>query len=309
MPRHRRAAVARGRPAPAQRPGLHRRRRCEGRHLQGRPAELWRVRRKTGVRTRPRAQAFRPQGRQVGRAGLRGHLGRRSLRRAEGQGRRDPGGPQRLALSPHRRRRAHRRRQGPRRRDRPADALCQSGGRPGRAGVRRRLVRPAGRRRGRDAAADVRGGPGAFALGARSLRLAVRRGPGDGLADRGRGTLPGHGPGPSGLCGQVRLPRRRARPLRRHRFGPDRGGGGGRPGRPAGPLRDAALPLHLRRQPGGRRGLRAGDRGALSDHPHRPRGGGLRGHAGPAVRGSARRHHRREPAVAGPRRDADGAVQ
>ncbi len=63
---------------------------------------------------------------------------------AEGSGRRDPAGPQRLALPAHGRGRADGDRAPAHRRGRPAADLRQPGGRPGRAGVRRRLVCPAG---------------------------------------------------------------------------------------------------------------------------------------------------------------------
>ena len=116
--------------------------------LQGRPAELRRLRRERAssrpVRCPARwcSAAYPPRP-----ADLRGHLERGGGRVPGRDRRRDPALAERLALSARRHRRAHERRGGARRRNRPAAGLSQPGRRPGRARLRRRLLRPQRRSR------------------------------------------------------------------------------------------------------------------------------------------------------------------
>ena len=108
---------------------------------------------------------------------------------------------------------------GARRRDRPAAGLSQPGRRPGRTGVRRRLVRAQRRPHARRPDAGVRGGHRPHELGegrrpagaASAAPLAAP--PAEDEANYARLR-----PGPARLRRQEPLPRRRARPLRRHRF-------------------------------------------------------------------------------------------
>ncbi len=163
-----RHALGRGRQA-LQRRRAARRRTHRGRALQGRSAELRRVRREARVRAGPAAGAGRLPRRAHRRADLRGHLDRRTsceclaetgaeiLHRAE-----------RLALLARQARRAPQRRGRARHRDRPAAGLCQPGRRPGRAGVRRRLVRAQRRPLARVPAAGLRGDRRAHAMAARA---------------------------------------------------------------------------------------------------------------------------------------------
>ena len=90
-------------------------------------------------------------------------------------GSRDPPRPQRHALRARQARSTHRSRRRPRDRDRSAADLCEPGRRPGRAGVRRRLLR-AGRRPLASSAAPVlpRGG-GAYPLAAAGRGLGLCR--------------------------------------------------------------------------------------------------------------------------------------
>ena len=112
-----------------------------GSALQGRSAELRRVRREAGVCARAAAGPDQLPRRAPRRADLRGHLGT-ERRRVPGRARRrDPDRAQRLAVRLDEARRAHEHRAGARRRDRPAARLRQPGRRPGRARLRRRLVR------------------------------------------------------------------------------------------------------------------------------------------------------------------------
>ena len=140
----RRHAVARGRQA-LQRHHLPRQRRDHRQALQGRPAELRRVRRQARLRARPDAGAAGLQGRAHRRADLRGRVDARRRRMHLRDRRRDPAGAQRLALRGRQDRRARAARRQARGRERPAAGLSQPGRRPGRGDLRRRLVR-AGRR-------------------------------------------------------------------------------------------------------------------------------------------------------------------
>ncbi len=104
-------------------------------------------------------------------------------------------------------------------------------------------------------------------------RLApLERGPIAPPLARPRDDLPGHGPGPARLCRQEPLSRRRARHVRRHRFGPLGGGRRRRAGAGPRPRGDDALALHLARQPGGRgRPARKGSASAWTRCRSRPR--------------------------------------
>ncbi len=144
--------------------------------LQARAAELRRVRRETRLRRRARARAGGVQGRAAGRHGLRGHVVP-GLRRDPGRKRRgDAHRHQRLALRARQAGRARDARDLAHQRNRPAAALRQPGGRPGRAGVRRRLLRARRRLRAPGAGAELARGAGADALEARA----------EGLGDRAR---------------------------------------------------------------------------------------------------------------------------
>ena len=136
----RRHAVARGRQA-LQRHHLPRQRRDRRQALQGRPAELRRVRRQARLRARPDAGAAGGQGRAHRRADLRGRLDARRRRMHLRDRRRDPAGAQRLALRGRQDRCARAARRQPRGRERPASGLSQPGRRTGRGDLRRRLVR------------------------------------------------------------------------------------------------------------------------------------------------------------------------
>ena len=115
-------------------------------------------------------------------------------------------------------------------------------------------------------------------------RVAVRGGPARG--DRGgrRGGLPGLRARPARLRDEERLSRRRAGALGRHRLGARRGDRGRCTRTRQGALRDAALPLHVQREPVGRGRLRRGARRALRHRADQRGGGRLRQGTRPDVR-------------------------
>ncbi len=180
------------------------------------------------------------------------------LRRAEGQGRRDPAGPQRLALPSHRRRRA--------------DGAWPRPAWPRPACRWSTSTRWAARTSWSSTAAPSRCRP----QGEVAMRLpmfeeafaALR--PGRSATAAGPASEAPMTEWPSGpeeiyramvlglrrLREEVGLPRRAAWAFRRRRFGDHRRGGRRRPGRGQGPLLHAALALHQPGEPGGRRGLR-----------------------------------------------------
>ena len=196
------------------RPRQHR-----GPALQGRSAELRRVRREAGVRARPDARPGQFPRRAPGPADLRGYLGHRRGRDPGGDRRRDADRAQRLALLARQGDHAAQHRGRPRHRERPADGLCQPGRRPGRADFRRRFVRPARGLLARLPAARLRRERDDGALAAHRQRLALPRGPHGQAAGERAGRLCGLRAGPAGLCGEERLQRRGAGALGRGGFG------------------------------------------------------------------------------------------
>ena len=108
---------------------------------------------------------------------------------------------------------------------------------------------------------------------------------------------------------QERLQGRRARPLRRHRFGDLRGDGGRCAGRGAGARRDDALSLHVA---GFARRRRACARRSACRYDIVPIVApveGFRDVAEPLFEGCQARHHRGEPAEPRARHDPDGDLQ
>ena len=199
---------------------------------------------------------------------------------------------------------------GARGRDRAAAGLPQHGGRPGRPGVRRRLLRAEPRRRAGGAAAGVRGGiaPRRFRRERRRLARAARarwRAIPDAWEQDYR-----HGRGPARLPAQDRVRQGAAGAVGRHRLGARRGHRRrcDRAGERA--LRDAAVGLYLAslaRRCGTAMARALGCR--LDTVPiSGARGGGGRG-AGAPVRGARARHRRGERAVPAARAAADGAVE
>ena len=224
--------------------------------VQARAAELRRVRREAGVRAGPgRAEACSLRGRPA-RASWSARTSGRGRGRGPGRERgRDPARAQRLALRARQGGRAHAVAQGPGDRDRPAAGLRQPGGRPGRAGVRRRLVRAARPTAAGCQAADVRRGADALdlAAGPKTVWRCVRGRRSRHRARSSEAIYRAMVAGAARLRGQDRLPGRGAGHVGRHRFGAHRRGRGGRAGRRAGALRDAAVALHRAGQPRGRR--------------------------------------------------------
>ena len=204
---------------------------------------------KRAVRARPGRGAgdgARHPGR---RADLRGHLARRirGLRKRRRVPRRDrrgnPGRAERLALCARQERSAAVDRGRARHRERAAAGLSQPDRRPGRTGVRRRVVRAQRRSFGRGATAGVRGEHHHAALDQERRRLALHRA-GRAAARRRQGRLRGLRAGLARLRPQERISRRAARRLRRHRFRAVRGDRGRCARRRPGPRRDAAVSLH-----------------------------------------------------------------
>ena len=281
---------------PLQRLCAPRRRRDRGHPIQGRPPQLRRLRREARLRTRPAAGADDDPRGPRGRPRLRGHLegGRGRVPRRDRL--RTPAGAERFALLARQDGRALQHRRRPRHRKRPADGLSQSARRPGRTGLRRRLLRPQRGLVARLPDAGLPRGCGADRLGEGRGGLALRRrsrGRGRGGA---RGRLRGLRARAPRLCGEEPLPRRRAGALRRHRLGALRRSCRRCARCKPGPLRDAALPLHLERVPLGRGRLRRGPGRALRHPADRPRGRRLREGSAAALRRSAAGHHRGEHA-------------
>ena len=109
--------------------------------------------------------------------------------------------------------------------------------------------------------------------------------------------------------GEEPLPRRAARPVRRHRFRDHGGGGGGCAGSGSRLGGHDAVALHQPGEPG-----RCGGGGAAAGHPpghrlHRAGHEGLRRHAEKAVRRHQRGHHRAEHPEPRARPDPDGALE
>ena len=225
------------------------------------------------------------------RADLRGHLEGRGVRVPAGDGLGDADLAQRLALRLAQARPAHERRRRARDRDRAAAALSQPGRRPGRAGVRRRLLRA----QCRPSASPCRCRPGRRRVTVVEMRRTAGR-----LALRSTASAPcieeqecrrlsRLRAGPARLRRQERLSRRRAGAVGRHRLRARRRPGGRCAGARARALRDAALPLHLQREPRRCRGLRQGAGRALRHRADRRAGRGLpRQVLEPDVRGPQR---------------------
>ena len=204
----RRHAVARGRQA-LQRHHLPRQRRDRRQALQGRPAELRRVRRQARLRARPDAGAAGLQGRAHRRADLRGRVDARRRRMHLRDRRRDPAGAQRLALRGRQDRRARAARRQPRGRERPAAASIST-----RSAARTRWSTTAARSRW---APTARSRPSSPRSARRSATIEFRRNgerlgmparPDRARAQRHRIDLPGDDAGPARLREQDRLSRR-----------------------------------------------------------------------------------------------------
>ncbi len=213
-----RRAVARWRQA-LQRGRLARRRHHRRAALQGRPAELRRVRREARFRRRADAGPGQFPRRAARRSDLRRHLERGSRRVPGRDRRRDAGGAERFAVLAAEGRRPHQHRGGARHRAGAADGLRQPDRRPGRTGVRRRVVRPACRLLAGLPALRFPGNHRHHAMGARRRHLALRE-RSDGRQRRGRPRrLCRLRAGPARLRQQERLSRRGAGSVRRHRLG------------------------------------------------------------------------------------------
>ena len=214
--------------------------------------------------------------------------------------RRDPAGAQRLALRGRQDRRAGAARRQPRGRKRAAVRLCESGRRPGRADLRRRLVRAGRRSRAQGQARLVPRGGGDRGVPPRGKRLGMPAGRHRARAQRHRIDLPGDDAGPARLCEQDRLSLGGDRPVGRRRFGAHRR----RSRRRAGPRprahADDALALYQRPLAGGRQGLRPGDRHPLRHRRHRARDGCVPRDAAAACSATARKMSRRKTYRAAP---------
>ena len=206
----------------------------------------------------------------------------------------NPDRAERLALCARQERSAAVDRGGARHRERAAAGLSQPGRRPGRTGVRRRVVRAECR------SARWRRSLPAFEENITTLRwtkerrrLALQR-TGRAAARRRQGRLRRLRAGPARLCRQERISRRAARRLRRHRFGAVRGDRGRCARRRARARRDAAVSLH-------RAGV-ARRRGQARQRARHP----LRGAADRAgrerLRGDSVRHVRRACRATSPKR-------
>ena len=225
--------------------GAARRRPGAGGELQGRPAQLRRVRREARVRPGTAAGPVQRPRRPHRRSDLRGHLGTR-CRVPEETGRRSSSRPTaRPSMRPSAIARinvavARVVESG------IAARLSQPGRRPGRAGVRRRLVRAQRRPAPRRANAELGGGRRWSPMARDRRRLALRAGRraqhrrAVSRAYRGWCSV-------SGITSTRTAFRRRARSLRRHQLGALRCPGGRRAGHRPRALRDDALALHLRR--------------------------------------------------------------
>ena len=200
-------------------------------------------------------------------------------------------------------------RQGARRRKRAAARLSQPGRRPGRTRLRGRLVRRQRRRFARRAASRLPPHGRAHGVGARRKRLALRRGAARGGRAGRRGRLRRLRPGPARLRQRQSLPRRRARPFRRHRLGAVRGDGGRRDRAGARACGDAALSLHRRAVAARRRRLRQGAGNPLRRRADRRAGRGRRTRARADVRRPAARRRRGEHPEPRPRPDSDVDLQ
>ena len=136
-----RCAVGRWRQA-LQRLPAARRRQDHRRTLQGRSAELRRIRREARVRTGALARADRAKGRAPRHSDMRGHLAAGRGRMHRRDRRRDFAGAERLAVLAGKNAGAAQHRGRARGRERVAARLSQHGRRAGRTRVRRWLVRP-----------------------------------------------------------------------------------------------------------------------------------------------------------------------
>ena len=252
------------------------RRQAGGATLQGRSAQLRSVRREAGVRARPAAGTDQFPRRAHRRAHLRGRLGAGAGGMHRRDRRRDPAGAERLAVSPWHHRPAPERRGGAGRRGRSAARLRQPGRRPGRTGVRRRVLRPQCRSLDAGPARRLPRGGGDHPLGARECRLALPAGAGRGARGQGSGRLHRLHAGPARLCEQERLSGRGAGPVGGHRFRPVCGTRGRRPRGGAGALRHAALQVHVAGLARRRGGLRQGARRPVRHRVDRRRGRGAR---------------------------------
>ena len=224
------------------------------------PAQLQRLRRAARVPLRLdlRTVPDRPAPRR--HADLRGRLVRRRRRDAGRERRRAADGAERLAVPPRQVRRAHEPHGRARGRDRPAAGLSQHGRRPGRPGLRRRLLRAQPRRRRSRCSCrsfDETRRPCRLHRGSAGLAGADRRARRPPRARSSR-TTARWSTGLRDYLRQVRLLEGAARPLRRRRQRAGRHHRRRRARARQRPLRDAALRVHLARQPRGRRRRRAG---------------------------------------------------
>ncbi len=169
---HRTAVAGRGR-------GLQRlcaaRRRHHHGAVQGRSAQLRRLRRKAHLRAGAAAGAGEFPRHPHRHSDLRGHLDRRRRRMPRRDRRRDPAGAERFALLARQDGGALQHRGRARHGNRPAARLPQRDRRPGRAGLRRRFLRAERRLRARGADARLSGDRGADHVGEGRGRLGVHR--------------------------------------------------------------------------------------------------------------------------------------
>ena len=284
--------------------------------LQGQSAELRRVRREAGVRARSGRRAGDDPRRPRRRADLRGHLARRirGLRERRRMPRRDrrrnPDRAERLALRARQERSAAVGRGGARHRKRAAAGLSQPGRRPGRTGVRRRVVRAQRRpaRWRRNCRLSRKASP--RCAGARPTPAGAATGRSRRCSTATRATTPPACWACATTSARTAFPaccsafpaasiRRCARRSRSMRSAPSR-------------LRGVMLPFRFTAQVSldDAAKLAARARHSLRGAADRARGRtASRRSSSEHLRGPAARHHRRESAGAHPRHAADGDLQ
>ena len=186
--------------------------------LQGRSAELRRVRREARLCAGANAGAGQFPRRAHRHSDLRGHLGPGARGMHRRDRRRNPAGAEWLALPARRGRPTAVGRGRAREGYRTAADLSQPDRRTGRTCVRGRVVRSQRRRLARRPASGLRRGDRDHALDAQVRRLALRTGRDRAARSAGQVGLHRLHAGPARLCRQERLSRRGARIVGRHRF-------------------------------------------------------------------------------------------